>query len=261
MYDGVGAAWEDSGVVRYQRLCDRHAQVEQIFLPIIDNLWGLGQGWGQLHCCPSLVPGSIPCWGENIDQFIGKSEQVQKRLVEIRNMPHVGRMWGKGSRNRGRGQRITEVGEKKIRWNQSMILNTKNCLIELPFSAFWPLFENISYKSAKMIKGWPIKKKISGKTQLWLQVVRAAALADKNNESVDSGKLLEQMQRWFDCGNISFKQGLIRQKRVSHCDVRAVSMLIFQRVFPPPTAVHCGRNQSVFKSRKETFTPKPTAVP
>ena len=38
-------------------------------------------------------------------------------------------------------------------------------------------------------------------------------------------------------------------------------MLIFRRVFPPPTAVHCGRNQSVFKSRKETFTPKPTAVP
>ena len=124
-------------------------------------------------------------------------------MVEIRNMPHVGRMWGKGSRNRGRGQRITEVGEKKIRckprlW-QSVVINTNNCLIELPFSAFWPLFENISYKSAKMIKGWPIlfisEKKISGKTQLWLQVVRAAALADKNHESVDSGKLLEQMQR------------------------------------------------------------------
>ena len=76
-----------------------------------------------------------------IEQFIGKGEQVQKRLVEIRNMPHVGRMWGKGSRNRGRGQRITEVGEKKIRckprlW-QSVVLNTKNCFIELPFSAFY----------------------------------------------------------------------------------------------------------------------------
>ena len=66
---------------------------------------------------------------KTIDQFIGKSEQVQKRLVEIRNMPHVGRMWGKGSRNRGRGQRITEVGEKKIRCEQrlwqSVVLNTR----------------------------------------------------------------------------------------------------------------------------------------
>ena len=76
-----------------------------------------------------------------LDQFIGKSEQfignsehcslltkqVQKRLVEIRNMPHVGRMWGKGSRSRGRGQRITEVGETKIRCNQCLVLNSKNC--------------------------------------------------------------------------------------------------------------------------------------
>ena len=40
-------------------------------------------------------------------------------------MPHVGRMWGKGGRNKGRGQRITEVGEKMIRCSQSMVLNTK----------------------------------------------------------------------------------------------------------------------------------------
>ena len=43
--------------------------------------------------------------------------EVQKRLVEIQNMPHVGRMWGKGGRSRGRGQRITEVAVKKISCN------------------------------------------------------------------------------------------------------------------------------------------------
>ena len=40
--------------------------------------------------------------------FNTDQSQVQKRLVEIRNMPHVGRVWGRG-RNKNRGQRITEV--------------------------------------------------------------------------------------------------------------------------------------------------------
>ena len=133
-----------------------------------------------------------------------------------------------------------------------------------------------------MANSFYLKNMISGKTQLWLQVVRAAALADKNNESVDSGKLLEQMQRWFDCGNISFKQGLIKTKKSfalwcqgsfdayiptcvfpTHCSVVEIKVFSNWGKKPSdqsPLQYHTGKNKSVFKSGNKTFTSKPTAV-